>query len=152
MLTNIKSEFFLRIIFSKISEGIKLKLIRYNKYFQNLININLMNYKIYSGRYIIYEDNGKVKEYSGYTDKPLFEGEYLNGKKHGKGREYDNFSNIIFEGEYLNGKKNGKGKEYYTNGQLLFEGEYLNGKRWNGKGYKMPNCFIYELKEGKGFV
>jgi len=33
---------------------------------------------------------------------------------------------IIFEGEYLNGKRNGKGKEYYNNGKLQFEGEYLN--------------------------
>jgi len=35
---------------------------------------------------------------------------------------------IRFEGEYLNGKKNGKGKEYW-NGELEFEGEYLNGKK-----------------------
>ena len=37
-----------------------------------------------------------------------------------------------FEGEYLNGKRNGKGKEYYEDGNILFEGEYLNGERWNG--------------------
>ena len=37
---------------------------------------------------------------------------------------------IIFEGEYLNGKRNGKGKEYnYYNGKLEYEGEYLNGNR-----------------------
>ena len=42
---------------------------------------------------------------------------------------------MIFEGEYLNGKRNGKGKEYYRNGESIFEGEYLNGKRWNGKVY-----------------
>ena len=39
---------------------------------------------------------------------------------------------VIFEGEYLNGKRNGKGKELFA-GNLIFEGEYLNGKR-NGKG------------------
>ena len=45
--------------------------------------------------------------------------------------------NGIFEceGEYLNGERNGKGKEYNDNGQLVFEGEYLNGERWNGKEY-----------------
>ena len=37
--------------------------------------------------------------------------------------------NIKFEGEYLNGKRNGKGKEYGWNGKLLFEGEYLNDNR-----------------------
>ena len=41
--------------------------------------------------------------------------------------------NIEFEGEYLNGKRNGKGKEYYENGNIEFEGEYLDDKR-NGKG------------------
>ena len=35
---------------------------------------------------------------------------------------------LIFEGEYLNGKINGKGKEYDRTGKLLFEGEYLNDK------------------------
>ena len=41
---------------------------------------------------------------------------------------------MIFEGEYLNGKRNGKGKEYNDEGKLIFEGEFSNGKRWNGIG------------------
>ena len=38
---------------------------------------------------------------------------------------------LIFEGEYLNGVRHGKGKEYdiFENGKLIFEGEYLNGER-----------------------
>jgi len=41
---------------------------------------------------------------------------------------------LKFEGNYLNGKRSGKGKEYYDDNNILkFEGEYLNGKR-NGKG------------------
>ena len=40
---------------------------------------------------------------------------------------------LKYEGEYLNGKRHGKGKEYY-NGKLKYEGEYLYGKRWFGKG------------------
>ena len=42
----------------------------------------------------------------------------------------------MFEGEYLNSKRNGNGKEYDYKGNLIFEGEYLNGKRYNGKGKK----------------
>ena len=38
---------------------------------------------------------------------------------------------LEFEGEYLNGKKNGKGKEYNNIGEIIFEGEYLNGERLN---------------------
>ena len=45
---------------------------------------------------------------------------------------------IIFEGEYLNGKRNGKGKEY-NDSKLKFEGEYLNGNRWIGKEYNYDN-------------
>ena len=62
-----------------------------------------------------------------------FEGEYLNGERNGKGKEYK-YDKVIFEGEYINGKKwKGKGREYY-NSKIIFEGEFQNGKRWNGKG------------------
>ena len=65
----------------------------------------------------------------------MFEGEYLNGERNGKGKEYNDDGELKFVGEYLNGKIwNGKVKEYnYYNGKLEFEGEYLNGKK-NGKG------------------
>ena len=35
---------------------------------------------------------------------------------------------LIFDGEYLEGKKNGKGKEY-NKGKLINDGDYLNGER-----------------------
>ena len=44
-----------------------------------------------------------------------------------------------FEGEYINGKRNGKGKEYDENGELMFEGEFLNGMRkenWKKSWYR----------------
>ena len=36
----------------------------------------------------------------------------LNGKRNGKGKEYDDNGTLQFDGEYLNGEKYGKGKEY----------------------------------------
>ena len=81
--------------------------------------------------------------------KLIYEGEYLNGKRNGKGKLIK--KGIIYECEFLNGKINGKGKEYNSCGLLLFEGEYLNGYRWNGKGYHGKNI-VYELKNGKGVV
>ena len=50
--------------------------------------------------------------------------------KDGKGyiKEYNCFDELIFEGEYLNGERNGKGITYNF-GKIVFEGEYLNGKR-----------------------
>ena len=74
--------------------------------------------------------NGYVKQYD-YEGDLIFEGEYLNGLRYGKGKEYYDNCKIKFEGEYLNGLRwNGKGKEYNDKGKLIFEGEYLNGQRY----------------------
>ena len=156
MLENIKNFYFIKLLFSILDDGRKLRLIRYNKNLQRKIDINLIDYKRYSGKYIIYETNKKGKEYDTYLDKNdalIYEGEYLNGKRNGKGKEYNHINNEVeFEGEYLNGKRNGKGKEYYDKNKLKFEGEYLNGKKWNGIGYEKSKIFLYELKNGQGFV
>ena len=66
-----------------------------------------------------------------YKGELKFEGEYLKGKRNGKGKEYHN-NKLIFEGEYLNDKKwNGKGKEYNFLGGLKSEYEYVNGQKIN---------------------
>ena len=151
MLKNSKSIYFIKRIFTFVDEKTKLDMIKYNKNLQNIMDINLTNYKFYSKRYIIFEKNGKGKEYSGFDDSLLFEGEYLNGKRHGKGKEYYYKDTLRYEGEYLNGEKNGKGKEYNIyDGKIKFEGEYLNGEKWNGNGYN-NNKIIYSLKDGKGY-
>ena len=58
----------------------------------------------------------------------------------------------MFEGEYLNSKRNGKGKNFFKNGNIYFEGEYLNGKRWNGKIYNYKGNEEYEIKNGNGTI
>ena len=88
MLETIKSIYFQRIIFSYLNEETKLKIVMYNKNLQKKLNLNIINYKLFSGRYIILENNGKGKEYNSYNDKLVFEGDYLNGKRNGKGKEY----------------------------------------------------------------
>ena len=75
----------------------------------------------------IYEINngtGIIKEYN-ESGAIKYEGEYLNGEKNGKGKEYDE-DKLIFEGEYLNGKKYGRGIAYNSNGQVIYEGNYVN--------------------------
>ena len=129
MLAENKSIFFLKKLFFHLYEGRKLKLVKYNKNIQKDLDISLINYIYFTKKYIIYETKVKGKEYDSFNDNLLFEGEFLNGERNGKGKEYYNHGNLIFEGEYLNGLKNGKGKEYYDNGNLIFEGEYLNGKK-----------------------
>ena len=116
---------------------------------------------------IIYElnkGNGKIKEYDNYSKKLKFEGDILNRKKNGFGKEFNKFGNLLFEGEYKNGLKwdgigydgdnnivyelnNGKGyvKEYNHYNKLVFEGEYINGQK-NGKGkeYNWDNSIKFE--------
>ena len=147
-------------IFLFLFIGRKLKLLSYNKSLQRKLNIDIIDYKRLSERYIIFGNNGKGKEYNGLKGNLIFEGEYLKGKRNGKGIEYNNEGGITFEGEYLsgkrsgfgieyqinygdnliiyeggylNGKRNGKGKEYDEEGRLVFYGIFLNGERWKGK-------------------
>ena len=124
MLKKIKSTFFVKNLFRHIDDEITFRLVKFNKTLQKLININLNNYRLFSGRYIIYDKDGKGKEYCSYNN------------------------NVIFEGEYLNGKRNGKGKEYNNRDELIFEGEYLKGKRWNGF-YYSPNGNKYLINNGE---
>ena len=89
-----------------------------------ILNMRLKKGNGFAGEY----DNGSL----------IFEGEYLNGKRNGKGKEY-NF-NYIFEGEYKDGERNGRGREY--NLGSTYEGEFLNGKKME----KEKN-FFEELNE-----
>ena len=152
MLKNIKSTYFIKKLFNYVDEKQKLKIVKCNKDLQNNIDISIINYKYFSERYIIYESNVIGREYNSYSDKLIYEGEYLNGKRNGKGKEYDNYFGTIYEGEYLNGKRNGKGKEYHRTGEIIFEGEYFDNKRWIGTGY-VEGKKIYTLSNdtnGKG--
>ena len=56
----------------------------------------------------------------------LFEGEYLNGERK-KGKEYDYRWKLIYEGGYLHGKRHGKGKVYTMLDRVI---PPLNSKNW----------------------
>ena len=176
MLKKLKSIFFLKKIFSYISENVLLNLVAYNKDLQKKLDKSLINYKLMSGKYIIHETNNKAKIYSAYNDELIIECEYLNGKKNGKCKEYDyngtlrfeieylngekngkykkydEEGNLIVKAEYLNGKSNGRYKEYYRNGKLRMENEYVNGKFMNVLYYDKYSGIINELHDGNGFI
>ena len=169
MLINIKSTYTIKLIFSLVTEEKKLRIVKYNTVLLNILNLNWFNYAFFGRKYLEYQSNGKVKIYHGFNLKLNYDGEYLNGKRHGKGKEYS-YGNLIYEGEFLIGKRNGTGKEYFYSSSPIFEGEYLNGKRhgkgkeyrnyptqlkfegdflngikWKGKGYNYNGEVIYEL-------
>ena len=125
----------------KIFEGEYLKGKKWNgKFFFKKETYELKNGKGYIKEYIYNDFNYIIK----------YVGEYLNGKRNGKGKEFAKHKKLIYEGEYLNGKRNGKGKEYDIFFNLIFDGEYYNGKKWNGKIYFRNE--IYTIKNGKGFI
>ena len=150
-LEYIKSHYILDIIFSFITKKSILNIIIYNKKIQNKLDININNYKSLSKTYIEFISKNIVKQYNQKSNKLIYEGEYKNKKKNGKGKEYYENGKVKFEGEYLNGKrlkgtgyynegsvnlvieKNGKAKEFYKKGEKLFIGKYSNGER-NGSG------------------
>ena len=68
--------------------------------------------------------NGK----SYHNGKSGFEGEYLNGERHGKGKTYKYNDDLVFEGVYLNKNIEGIGKIYNLKGDLEFEFEYQEEK------------------------
>ena len=74
MIENIKSMFFLKLIFSFTKKKKKLELVKYNKRLQKNLELSLFNHKLFSGRYIIFENKIKGKEYSSYNEVLLFEG------------------------------------------------------------------------------
>ena len=107
-----------------------------------------MNGKLeYEGEYLFDNKwNGK-----GYDEK----GSLIYELKKGNGnvKEYElTLGILIYEGEYINSKRHGKGKEYHNNGKIKFEGEYLKGREWTGKGYNEDGVIIYEINQGKGYL
>ena len=148
MYERLNGSFFLKVLFSHMTEGQKLKIAKYNKSLQETLERRLIHYKNFSQRYIINQSNGKGKEFNGFNGELLYEGDYKNGERNGKGKEYNSKGYVIFEGEYKNGKRNGKGKELINN-KDLFKGEYINNKKISGVLYIQKSNKKYLKKEVK---
>jgi hypothetical protein len=73
---------------------------------------------------------GKLKEIKG-----LYEGDFLNGEKNGKGT-YRYNSGIRYVGDYVRGLKEGEGTIYNEDNTVAYSGQWKTGLP-NGKGYVM---------------
>ena len=62
MFSNIKLKYFSNLLLSFMIERQRLKLIKYNKSFQKNMNIRIINYKLFSEEYVIYESRGFGKK------------------------------------------------------------------------------------------
>ena len=84
LIKTVKSQYFIKDIFSCLEENKKLTIIVHNKKYQNLLGFSINYYKNTSGKYRIIEKNGICKEYTLDENKLIFEGEFKNGKKMAK--------------------------------------------------------------------
>ena len=130
---NNKSSIILKRLFLYIAEIEKIKIIKYNKSLLNKLNINLIDYKALSGRYLVYEENKKVK----YIIIIRMMTECIK---------------YILWRRLFKWKEKWKRKRIFVGNWLVFEGEFLNGKRWKGKEYDINNQLENKIKDGKGFI
>ena len=77
-------------------------------------------------------ENGKGK-YT-FPDGTIYEGDWVNGKPHGYGKEESNDegTRFIHEGYWVDGKWHGKGREIfdlYGEFYEIYEGNWVNGRR-----------------------
>ena len=85
-----------------------------------------------------------------YASGGGFEGSYLNGKRHGYGKEtfYDDKGNAYgYSGDYADGEKNGYGELVYRDGSI-YKGNFKNGMR-HGEGfyrYKTGDTYTGEFR------
>ena len=52
MLENIKSSYIMQIVFNCLNDRLKIKIVKYNEKIKSKLNIGLINYKLFSGKYL----------------------------------------------------------------------------------------------------
>jgi hypothetical protein len=60
-----------------------------------------------------------------WTCGDIYVGQWRIGERTGSGKTYDSEGRLVYEGEYLNGQRNGKGVFYLQNGDC-FKGDFKN--------------------------
>lgn len=84
-----------------------------------------------------YDGTFKNDEFDGYgifrNKKYIYEGQFLSGKKNGRGKLTDFIKNYQYEGEFKDDLKNGYGIEKYSDGSI-YKGQFKdNFKEGKGK-------------------
>jgi hypothetical protein len=63
-----------------------------------------------------------------YIDGSSYEGEFLNGARHGQGK-YVMWTGDVYEGAFVNGERTGKGVYTSNMTKYRYEGEFVDGKK-----------------------
>lgn len=70
------------------------------------------------------------------TTGEVYFGQFVKGKRHGRGKLIFSASGDVYEGEWNQDKMTGKGKYFYSD-QKVFEGEFFEGAPY---GYGIMSC------------
>jgi len=89
------------------------------------------------------------------TNGDWYQGAFVNGTfANGNGREVgsspDGLLEYVYEGDFVNGKKHGKGKYTWSNGDM-YEGDFVDGDFATGKGIEFVERAWFE-EQGPGSV
>lgn len=98
----------------------------------------------------------KNKKNKNYHISNMFCGDTIKGTTipHGNGMIF-NQSKLRYSGEFINGKKHGFGNEFNSNGEIIYKGQFRNNKR-HGYGNEFKSNYEYEgqwvnnMKNGEG--
>lgn len=104
------------------------------------------------GKFVGTVQDGKMLKGVFTNKNERYEGEFKNGRYHGKGRL--TFQKERYEGDFQNGKYHGMGTYFYPEGK--WTGEWKDGIRWTGqglmfyfeKGKRNGICYNGQLKDG----
>lgn len=87
----------------------------------------------------------------------MYEGDFVDGQFHGKGKYYFVESGKTYEGDFVNNEMNGKGKMTWPD-QSRYEGDFVQGKahgngvEYMSNGDKYTGQFENDLKHGAGVL
>ena len=91
------------------------------------------------------------------TERKVYEGQWKDGSRHGKGKTFYGSGNIQYDGDFYNGYKKGQGTLYDTKGNVIYKGGWdLNKYNESGVEYENDGLLRYEgnwkygLKDGNG--
>ena len=91
-----------------------------------------------------FNPNNEKEQYKGFHENvDKYEGEFKDGKKHGRGIYYES-GRVEYDGEFKDGKMHGQVTKYYKNGNKEYEGKYKDDKMHGQGTYYYENgkkCF-----------
>jgi hypothetical protein len=129
--------------------------------YEGIFENNLMKegkYETLNGMYLYKGSwlNGKKHGYGKETTNEIeYTGQFIEDLKHGKGNINLKFQEEKYEGEFSNGEITGKGTYYWKNGNT-YTGQFLKGKihgkglyKWNDGG-EYEGSYEHGVKQGYG--